>query len=114
MTTIGPKPAHPLPAQQREPHHPESPVPPAASAPPAAPAPEGEREPAAGGLRIGGLRLPALSLPDLPATLPKRALWWGGLAALAVVGVVEWPVAAVVGAGTYVAERLSREDSRAK
>jgi hypothetical protein len=78
---------------------------------------DGDHEPGDGerGLRIGGIRLPlpALSLPAMPATVPKRALWWGGLAALAVVGVVEWPVAAVVGAGSYVAERLSREDSRA-
>ncbi|WP_409186760.1 hypothetical protein F9C11_21970 [Amycolatopsis sp. VS8301801F10] len=48
----------------------------------------------------------------LPSEMPKRALWWGGLAALAAVGVLEWPVAVVVGAGTYVAEKLSREDVR--
>jgi hypothetical protein len=91
--TVGPKPAPP---------HPRS-----------APRQEEDRPaPDPGGLRIGNLRLPAVSLPDMPATLPKRALWWGGLAALAVAGVVEWPVAVVVGAGTYVAEKLSREDSR--
>jgi hypothetical protein len=39
-------------------------------------------------------------------------LWWGGLAALAAVGVIEWPVAAVVGAGSYVAQRWAREDAR--
>jgi hypothetical protein len=94
--TTQPKPAppHPRPAPQAE-----TPPPRAASA---------SDE---GGFRIGGLRVP---LPEMPASLPKRALWWGGLAALAVAGVVEWPVAAVVGAGTYVAERLSREDARAR
>jgi hypothetical protein len=39
-------------------------------------------------------------------------LWWGGLAAVAAVGIVEWPVALVVGAGSYVAERLVRQDVR--
>jgi hypothetical protein len=54
---------------------------------------------------LGGFRLP------VPAGFaggidPARLLWWGGLAAVAVVGIVEWPVALVVGAGSYVAERL--------
>ncbi|WP_116204682.1 hypothetical protein [Amycolatopsis circi] len=64
-------------------------------------------QPEQNAVKLGGLRLP---LPPVPA--PKRALWWGGLAALAAVGVLEWPVAVVVGAGSYVAERLSREDVR--
>jgi len=38
-------------------------------------------------------------------------LWYGGLAALAAIEVIEWPVAAVVGVGSYVAERLAREDA---
>jgi hypothetical protein len=46
-------------------------------------------------------------LPD-----PKRLLWWGGLAALAAVEVIEWPVAVVVAAGSYVAERMARQDNR--
>jgi hypothetical protein len=58
---------------------------------------------------LAGLKLP---LPAMPAAGSKRVLWWGGLAALAVVGVIEWPVAVVVGAGSYVAERLTREDVR--
>lgn len=41
---------------------------------------------------------------------PKRLLWYGGLAALGVVGVLEWPIVAVVGAATYVSERFARED----
>jgi hypothetical protein len=60
---------------------------------------------------LGGFRLP------VPAGFaggidPQRLLWWGGLAAVAAVGIVEWPVALVVGAGSYVAERLVREDVR--
>lgn len=41
---------------------------------------------------------------------PKRLLWYGGLAALGVVGVLEWPVVAVVGAATYMSERFARDD----
>lgn len=37
-----------------------------------------------------------------------RWLWYGGLAGLAVVGVIEWPVAGVVAAGTYLVERRAR------
>jgi hypothetical protein len=41
---------------------------------------------------------------------PKRVLWLGGLAVLAAVEVLEWPVALVVGAGSYVAEWMARQD----
>ena len=44
-------------------------------------------------------------LPD-PAT--NRLLWYGGLAGLAVLDVIAWPVAGVVAAGTYVAERSAK------
>jgi hypothetical protein len=54
-----------------------------------------------------------LPLPGLPFGIePKRLLWYGGLAALATVGVLEWPVAAVVGVGSFVTERMAREDAR--
>ncbi|HXT93737.1 MAG TPA: hypothetical protein VN714_31290 [Trebonia sp.] len=54
----------------------------------------------------------SLPLPRLPAGVDsKRMLWYGGLAALAAIEVIEWPVAAVVGIGSYVAERLAREDA---
>jgi hypothetical protein len=59
---------------------------------------------AAAGLRIP---LPAALVPN--GTDAKRLLWLGGLGALAVVGVLEWPVALAVGAGSLVAERLARE-----
>ena len=56
---------------------------------------------------------PSLPIPSLPFGIDsKRVLWYGGLAALATVGVLEWPVAAVVGVGSYVAERLAREDGQ--
>ena len=56
---------------------------------------------------------PSLPMPTLPFGIDsKRVLWYGGLAALATVGVLEWPVAAVVGVGSYVAERLAREDAQ--
>ena len=54
-----------------------------------------------------------LPMPGLPVNVdPKKVLWWGGLAALATIGVIEWPVAAVVGAGSWVAEQWAREDAR--
>lgn len=39
----------------------------------------------------------------------KRALFYTGVAALGVAGVVEWPVAAIVATGTYVASRGRRD-----
>jgi hypothetical protein len=39
-------------------------------------------------------------------------LWLGGLAAMATIEIIEWPVALAVGVGSYVAERLAREDVR--
>src|SRR5690349_15943923 len=51
---------------------------------------------------------------QLPAvqTDPRRLLWWGGLAAAGVVGLVEWPVVAAVGVGSWVAEQFAKEDIR--
>ena len=43
---------------------------------------------------------------------PKRMLWLGGLATLAAVEIIEWPVALVVGAGSYVAEWMARQDAQ--
>jgi hypothetical protein len=42
---------------------------------------------------------------------PTRLLWWGGLAALAAIEIIEWPVALVVGAGSVVAERMAHQDA---
>jgi hypothetical protein len=47
-----------------------------------------------------------IAIPGMPREVPaERVLWYGGLAALAGLGVIDWPVAAVVAAGTYIARR---------
>jgi hypothetical protein len=51
------------------------------------------------------------SLPSLNQLMePKRLMWLGGLAAMGVVGILEWPVVAAVGVGSYVAERFAKSD----
>lgn len=59
---------------------------------------------------------PLPSLSDLPPITiePKRLLWLGGLAALGIAGIVEWPVVAAIGVGSYVAERFARESKAQK
>ena len=39
---------------------------------------------------------------------PERLLYYGGLGVMAAVGVVEWPVAAALGAGLWLASRRSQ------
>ena len=61
--------------------------------------------------------LPSIAdLPPLPPVQlePKRVLWLGGLAMMGVIGVLQWPVVAAVGVGSYVAERLARAEIRAE
>jgi hypothetical protein len=41
----------------------------------------------------------------LPGGAKGNMLWWGSLAALAALEIVDWPVAALVAAGTWVAEQ---------
>ena len=66
------------------------------------------REDAERGPSIGGLRLPMPgNLLSEPAG--KRLLWIGGLGAMATLGLLEWPVAVAVGAGSLIAERLARQ-----
>ncbi|WP_214102596.1 hypothetical protein [Acrocarpospora catenulata] len=36
---------------------------------------------------------------------PERLIYYGGLGALAVIGAIEWPVAAAIGVGTMLASR---------
>ena len=55
---------------------------------------------------LAGFRLP---WPQGLEVNPTRMLWWGGLAALAAVEIIEWPVALVVGVGSFVAERMARQ-----
>lgn len=51
--------------------------------------------------------LPALPHPSvsMPGGLAGNVIWLGGLAAVAAFGVVDWPVVALVAAGTWVAEQ---------
>lgn len=48
----------------------------------------------------------------MPAGTRGRVLWWGGLAAVAAFGIVDWPVAALVGAGSWVAEQYAKAAQR--
>ena len=58
---------------------------------------------------LAGFRLP---WPQGLDVNPTRVLWWGGLAALAAIEIIEWPVALVIGAGSFVAERMARQDAQ--
>ena len=59
------------------------------------------------------ITIPSLqSLPGTDALEPKHLLWFGGLAAAGVIGILEWPVVAAVGVSTYVAERFARSSRR--
>lgn len=42
---------------------------------------------------------------------PQMGLWLGGLGAMAALSVIEWPVAAAIGAGTVVAKRTASTDT---
>jgi hypothetical protein len=46
--------------------------------------------------------VPGLAAVRIPA--PRRLAWYGGIAALAVAGLIEWPVAAVLAVGHLLAE----------
>ena len=52
--------------------------------------------------------MPGAMRDRLPDVTTNRVLWWGGLAVLAATEVISWPVAGVVAAGTYVAERRAK------
>ncbi|MGZ4618150.1 MAG: hypothetical protein ACXV3F_05375 [Frankiaceae bacterium] len=60
----------------------------------------------------GVLQLPTMHVPHVHVSFPGgtagRVLWWGGLATMAAMGVVEWPVAALVGAGSWIAEQYAK------
>lgn len=47
----------------------------------------------------------------MPSGAAGNVIWWGGLAAVAALGVVDWPVAAIVAAGTWVAEQQSKQSA---
>lgn len=73
---------------------------------PAAPAGEERKE------QGTPVSMPRLPLPGIhvgmPTGTPGRVLWWGGLAALAAFEIVDWPVAVLVGAGSWVAEQYAK------
>jgi hypothetical protein len=77
------------------------------SAAESAPAPDTASGPA---VQMAGLRLP---LPEalVNGSTGKRLIWLGGLGAMATIGLLEWPVAVAVGAGSFVAERFARANS---
>jgi len=58
---------------------------------------------------------PSLPMPRVrvPGGTAGNVLWWGGLAAVAAFGVVDWPVAALVAAGTWVAEQHAKQSGHA-
>lgn len=67
------------------------------------------------GTRSGGGMSMNASLPNLPSVTqvdPKRLLWMGGLVAVGALGVIEWPVVAAVGIGSYVAEQFAKSEVR--
>jgi hypothetical protein len=61
-----------------------------------------------------GPHIPAVHVPGLhmPSGTAGNVLWWGGLATVAALGVVDWPVAALVAAGTWVAEQHAKAAQR--
>ena len=60
---------------------------------------EVEPPPAQGGLRLGPLTLPS----------PKKTAYYAGLGVLALAEVIEWPIAAAIAAGTYIAQHSRPE-----
>ena len=69
-------------------------------------------------VQLPHMALPHVALPHpqvrMPGGLPGNVLWFGGLTAVAVLGVVDWPVAALVAAGTWVAEQHVKQSRRAQ
>ena len=59
--------------------------------------------------RLSDMPTPPMRLPRLPQPSGDhrvgQMLWYGGLATVTVLGIVEWPVAAVVAAGSYLLDR---------
>lgn len=84
-------------------------------------------------LQVPGLRMPRMSMPSVPRPSmprvsrqevgqvvdvaktmlppPERMVYYGALGALAMIGVLEWPVAAAIGAGTVIAQRARAGES---
>ncbi|MGZ4618998.1 MAG: hypothetical protein ACXV3F_09820 [Frankiaceae bacterium] len=60
-------------------------------------------------VRVAHVAVPHVSLPRPSG----RYLWWGGLAGAAVLGVLDWPVAAALAIGSYVAEQRATRTNKA-
>jgi hypothetical protein len=67
---------------------------------PSIPVPYVTRKDVTNTVRAAGSAMPTRKLPA-----PDRLAFYGGLGALAVLGAVEWPVAAAIGVATVVARR---------
>jgi hypothetical protein len=67
--------------------------------------------------KVKAPRVPALERPTRlgPVTVPSpsKTVYYVGLGALAVTEVVEWPIAAAIAAGTYVAQHTRGDRSAA-
>jgi hypothetical protein len=50
----------------------------------------------------------------LPGGTAGNVIWWGGLGTVAALGIVDWPVVALVAAGTWVAEQHSRQSGHTR
>ena len=70
---------------------------------PSVPVPYLTREDLTAGMQAARSGMPGVKMPP-----PERLAFYGGLGALAVVGAVEWPVAAAIGVATVVARRGRR------
>lgn len=56
------------------------------------------------------VRLPVVGQLPLPST--GKLLWLGGLGAMMALELIDWPVALVAAAGTYVAEQAAKNAAR--
>ncbi|WP_433501363.1 hypothetical protein ACQP1K_14190 [Sphaerimonospora sp. CA-214678] len=72
-------------------------------------------------LRLPHIELPHVSRHDVGQAVgiartflppPERLAYYGGLGALAVFGLIDWPVAAAIGAGTMIAQRTRAQEQR--
>lgn len=72
-------------------------------------------------LHLPHIELPQVSRRDVEQAVdiarsflppPERLAYYGGLGVLAALGVIEWPVAAAIGAGTMIAQRTRAQEQR--
>lgn len=76
-----------------------------------------ERSTTAATTPISNTSQPAMRLPgglDVPRPSSGQLLWLGGLGAMAAFELIEWPVALVAAAATYVAEQRAKSLDRSR